>query len=104
MIIIFIIFFLGQSFATFKSCNSSIKSENYICKVTTEKYWKNVVPSDSLPLRVTPIIKINDVTNIDEIKHSVTIYLSLEMKWHDSKLSIKNFLNSTKPMLVSYNC
>ena len=72
-------------------CNAT-KEVDYVCKIN-EDYDKNKVPG-KLPLTLKPLIMILDVTEVNEVDHSITIYLRLAMNWVDPGLRFVN--QSTK--------
>ena len=91
MIIGFVILFLSQSLAfEFLTCNSSSTHiiRNNICKLD-EKYDQTAVPMP-IPLILDSEINMYEVTDIDEIDHSITVYMSLNVKWSDKGLAMEN--------------
>ena len=90
MIFLLITLFLSEySAQELPSCNnksfSLIPQKNYICKVNLY-YDKTSVPLP-LPLHLDSQIRIHDLDDIDEFGHSITIYLTIRIKWHDPGLS-----------------
>ena len=61
---------------------------NYICQLD-KVYDKTNVPG-LLPLHLNLWIQILDVTEINEIEHSITIFLRLHVFWNDPGISYRN--------------
>ena len=91
MILIFVTLFFSLSLALIKNdflCNSTIAmtARNYIC-IKDRNYLSYNVPKP-WPLIVGSEIVIYEVTEIDEIDHSITLYMSLALIWSDEGLNI----------------
>ena len=43
-----------------------------------------------IPLILDSEINMYEVTDIDEIDHSITVYMSLNVKWSDKGLTMEN--------------
>ena len=70
-----------------KSCNSTL--ENQLCKLQ-EFYDKTKVPG-SIPITLTPaIVDILEVSEVNVIERSMTVYLRLVVDWEDLNLSFSN--------------
>ena len=73
------------------SCDNTFNNNfigDYICHVD-KVYDKNKVPG-KLPLTLNSRFEIFDVSEINEIDHSITIYLMIRIHWNDPGLSYKN--------------
>ena len=92
MIIIFISIYFGQSLAFVKNeeflCSetSTTKPRNFLC-IVNKTYDTYAVPIP-MPMIVDSEIRIHDVTNIDEIGHSITVYMDLSATWSDEGLKM----------------
>ena len=70
-----------------KSCNSSL--ENQLCKLQ-QFYDKTKVPG-RIPITLTPsIFDILEVSEVNIIERSMTVYLRLAVGWEDRNLSFIN--------------
>ena len=73
------------------SCDDKFSKDfigDYICHVD-KVYDKNKVPG-KLPLTLNSRFEIFDVSEINEIDHSITIYFMIRIHWNDPGLSYKN--------------
>ena len=70
-----------------RSCNSTV--ENQLCKLQ-EFYDKTKVPG-RIPITLTPaIVDILEVSEVNVIERSMTVYLRLVVDWEDLNLSFSN--------------
>ena len=60
---------------------------DHVCK--SEKYNQNQIPGTP-PIIVEPKLDIFDVTEVNEIDHSITIYFRFVAFWTDPGLSYRN--------------
>ena len=80
-----------------KSCNSSL--ENQLCK-QQEFYDKTKVPGN-IPITLRPtIFDILEVSEVNVIERSMTVYLRLAVGWEDRNLS---FINPNTLKYLSIN-
>ena len=64
---------------------SDLKQKDQLC-AKADNYDKTKVPG-TIPTKLTPVMNIYDVTEVDEYKNSVTIYVQIIVKWIDERLS-----------------
>ena len=62
-----------------------LKQKNQLC-AKDDNYDKTKVPG-TIPTKLTPLMNIYDVTEVNEYKNSVTIYVQIIVKWIDERLS-----------------
>ena len=68
---------------------NGIKNEgNHLCKVK-DNYDRTSVPRP-LPLNLDSRIEIYDISDIDEVAHSITIHFKIYLEWYDVGLSYHN--------------
>ena len=91
MILIYVTLFFSLSVALIENdflCNSTIAmtAQNYMC-IKNKNYLSYDVPKP-WPLIIDSEIIIYEVTDIDEIDHSITLYMSLALIWSDEGLNM----------------
>ena len=64
---------------------SDLEQKDQLC-AKADNYDKTKVPG-TIPTKLTPVMNIYDVTEVDEYKNSVTIYVQIIVKWIDERLS-----------------
>ena len=94
MWIIFAMLIFGGSESTpLYACNDEIfnnelKDGNWICKIDKD-YDKNTVPKP-LPQKLDSILQIYEVSDVDEIEHTISIHFKHYIRWTDKGLSYHN--------------
>ena len=94
MLLIFSIFVYGWSeSAKFYSCdddifNNDLKSGNWICKLDNN-YDRTTVP-EPLPQKLDSLLQIYEVSDINEIEHTISIHFKHYIQWTDNGLSYFN--------------
>ena len=67
---------------------SDEKIPNRICK-TNDNYDKAKLPVNEFDLNCT--VKVYDIDDIDEVEHTLTIYLKMKFSWFDPRLYHSNW-------------
>ena len=60
---------------------------NHICKLD-ENYNNLKVPAKKVQMNSS--ITLYDIVEIDEVDHSITIYIKVHIYWHDQRLNPSN--------------
>ena len=66
---------------------SEEKKSNQICKIY-ENYDKLEIPSKEFQINCS--ILVYDIVEINEVKHSITLYLHVILMWYDERLNVSN--------------
>ena len=80
--------FLSKSYGELISCNNNTHKGNFLCKID-ENYDKGRTPRP-LPVSLDSKVRIYDISDIDEVEHTITMYLRLYVNWPDTRLSYIN--------------
>ena len=67
---------------------SDEKNPNRICKMKVT-YDEAKLPANEFGLNCT--VKVYDIDDIDEVEHTITIYLKMEFSWFESRLYHSNW-------------
>ena len=66
---------------------SEEKNPNRICKID-ENYDNLEIPAKKVQMNSS--ITLYDIVEIDEVDHSITIYMKVQLYWHDQRLNPSN--------------
>ena len=69
-----------------RMCNEENRP-NHICKVD-ENYGKLELPMEDFQMNCS--MSLYDIVEIDEVDHSITIYLNVYLRWYDQRLTYSN--------------
>ena len=69
-----------------RMCNEENRP-NHICKVD-ENYEKIEIPKEDFHMNCT--MSLYDIVEIDEVDHTITIYMNVYLRWYDQRLNHSN--------------
>ena len=66
---------------------SEEKKPNQICKIN-ENYDRLEIPAKEFHMNCS--ISVYDLVEINEVKHSITLYMNVKLMWYDKRLNVSN--------------
>ena len=92
----YLVFMLISSFVTLvvrghklSTCDEE-KYPNHVCKID-QYYDASKVPMNNFHMNCT--VSIYDISEIDEVDHSITIFMNVYLRWFDPRLHHSNLTN-----------
>ena len=69
-----------------------ITQDPYLCKLNNEHC--SACPPKPWPAKITPIVNIKDILDLDKDKKSLTVFTEINLIWDDPAISVKTPNNS----------